>query len=195
MRHHHLSLAVALAVTVAPSVAAQTEWRAAPSTRGIAEVALTPAGAQPGDTTSPRLIRLDYGQPHLRGRTLHTDSLVPYDQSWRLGANAATTLRTDVALTLGGVQLAPGTYVLEALPSRSAWVLTINRITGTNADGGNVLAEVGRAALVHRARHEPVESLTMWLIPSRQPGPASGELRFGWGVAELSTTWTVRGGA
>lgn len=192
MRHRRLTLAVALALSMAPPLAAQTEWRAAPSTRGTAEVVLTPAGALAGDTTPPRLIRVDYGQPHLRGRTLHTDSLVPYDQSWRLGANAATTLRTDLALTLGGVELAPGTYVLEALPTRSAWFLTIHRITGTNAEGENVLAEVGRAPLTRRARSDPIESLSMWLVPSREPGPASGELRFAWGMAELSTTWRVR---
>ncbi len=192
MRRPRMFLAVALALSVAPALAAQTGWRAAPSTRGTAEVVLTPANAAQGDTTTPRLIRVDYGQPHLRGRTLHTDSLVPYDQSWRLGANAATTLRTDVALTVGGVELAPGTYVLEALPTRSAWFLTVNRITGTNTEGGNILAEVGRAPLTHRTRTEAVESLSMWLIPSREPGPASGELRFAWGMAELSTTWRVR---
>jgi hypothetical protein len=187
-----MSLAVALALGVAPPLAAQTEWRAGPSTRGTAEVVLTPAGALVGDATPPRLIRVDYGQPHLRGRTLHTDSLVPYDQSWRLGANAATTLRTDLALTLGGVPLDPGTYVLEALPTRGPWFLVIHRITGTNAEGENVLAEVGRASLTRRTRTESLESLSMWLIPSREPGPASGELRFAWGMVELATAWRVR---
>jgi hypothetical protein len=187
-----MSLAVALALSVAPPLAAQTEWRAGPSTRGTAEVVLTPAGALVGDATPPRLIRVDYGQPHLRGRTLHTDSLVPYDQSWRLGANAATTLRTDLALTLGGVPLDPGTYVLEALPTRGPWFLVIHRIAGTNAEGENVLAEVGRASLTRRTRTESLESLSMWLIPSREPGPASGELRFAWGMGELATAWRVR---
>ena len=38
------------------------------------------------------MIRVDYGQPHLRGRKILTDSLIPYDKVWRTGANAATTL-------------------------------------------------------------------------------------------------------
>jgi len=171
---------------------AQAVLQAAPSTRATAEVALTPAGALAGDATPPRLIRLDYGQPHLRGRTLHTDSLVPYDQPWRLGANNATTLRTDVALDLGGAPLAAGTYVLEALPSRGTWMLLVQRITGTNAEGENILAEAVRVPLRHRDLHQPMESLSMWLIPSRQPGQARGELRFAWGTSELAADWLVR---
>jgi len=185
-----------LATLLLPAAAtpglAQIVLQAAPSTRATAEVALTPATAQPGAFAPARVIRLDYGQPHLRGRSLHTDSLVPYDQSWRLGANNATTIRTDVDLTLGTADLAAGTYVLEAIPTRATWLLVIHRISGTNAEGENILAEVSRVPLRRRELHQPMESLTMWLIPSREPGPARGELRFAWGMSELSTDWLVR---
>lgn len=168
-------------------LAAQGGLQAAPSTRATAEVALTVAGQQ----GPARLIRLDYGQPHLRGRTLHVDSLVPYDTAWRLGANAATTLQTDVGLMLGSLHLDAGRYVLEAVPSRTTWMLTVQRITGTNAEGENTLAEVGRVALRHRMLPAPIESLSMWLIPSREAGAPRGELRFAWGTDELSITWVV----
>lgn len=181
-----------LLCAVASPGLAQAVLQAAPSTRATAEVALTPAGAMPGDATPPWLIRLDYGQPHLRGRTLHTDSLVPWDQPWRLGANNATTLRTDVPLGLGGASLDAGTYVLEALPSRGTWMLLVRRITGTNAQGENILADPVSVPLRRRELPQPVESLTMWLIPSRQPGQARGELRFAWGMSELATDWVVR---
>ena len=78
-----------------------------------------------------KAIRLDYGQPHLRGRSLHRDSLVPLDTPWRLGANAATTLETEVPITLGGAMLAAGRYRLEALPSASAWQLLVRPIACT----------------------------------------------------------------
>lgn len=171
----------------AAPLAAQAGLAAAPSTRATAEVALT----TPGSNAPAKVIRLDYGQPHLRGRTLHVDSLVPYDTPWRLGANAATTLQTDVGLMLGSLHLDAGRYVLETLPTRTAWTLIVQRVTGTNAEGEDVLAEVGRVALRHRTLQEPLESVSMWLIPGRGPGAPRGELRFAWGTDELSINWVV----
>jgi len=192
MRHTMTCLLTCLSLGGSTTLHAQAAWRAAPSTRATVEVSLSPAGALAGDTTAPKLIRLDHGQPHLRGRTLHRDSLVPYDAAWRLGANDATTLRTDVNLTLGNAQLAAGSFVLEALPTRTGWQLLVQRITGTDAEGEPVLAEAVRVPLRRRDLHEPLESLSMWLIPSRDPGPAKGQLRFAWGTVELTTDWVVR---
>lgn len=182
-----LFAAAILALLATTSAQAQAGLAAAPSTRATAEVSLT----APGANAAARTIRLDYGQPHLRGRTLHVDSLVPYDTAWRLGANAATTLTTDVGLMLGSLHLDAGKYVLEAVPGRTNWRLTVQRITGTNAEGENTLTAVGEVALRHRTLGTPIESLSMWLIPSREAGTARGELRFAWGTAELTATWTV----
>ncbi|MDZ4674553.1 MAG: DUF2911 domain-containing protein [Gemmatimonadota bacterium] len=179
--------ATVLTIAAAATVQAQAGLSAAASTRGTAEVSLTTAGSD----AAAKTIRLDYGQPHLRGRTLHVDSLVPYDTSWRLGANAATTLETGVGLMLGSLHLDAGKYVLEALPSRTTWMLIVHRITGTNPEGENILAEVGKVALRHRTLGMPIESLSMWLIPSREMGAPRGELRFAWGTDELSIGWMV----
>jgi hypothetical protein len=195
---HTLALSTALALPAA-TLAAQPTLRPAPSGRATSEVTLAyprgegvpplPAGAD----TTPKVIRLDHGQPHLRGRALHTDSLVPYDVPWRTGANAPTTLRTDVPLTLGGAALAPGTYVLFTLPARAGWKLLVQRSANpaVNApyDAAN---DVARVDLRRRTLAAPLESLTMWLIPSTQPGPARGELRIAWGTEELSVDWAAR---
>jgi hypothetical protein len=137
------------------------------------------------------VIRLDYGQPHLRGRVLHTDSLVPYDKQWRMGANASTTLTTDVDLVLGGSALAKGAYVLYTIPGRTGWKLIAQKSVGQDLpyDPKN---DVLRIDLRHSALPTPVEALTMWLIPSTAPGPAKGELRFAWGTDQLSTDWSVQ---
>jgi hypothetical protein len=37
-----------------------------------------------------------------------------------------------------------------------------------------------------------MESLTFWLIPSTQPGPARGELRLAWGTVALSADWVTK---
>jgi hypothetical protein len=132
-------------------------------------------------------IRLDYGQPHLRGRSLHTDSLVPYDSLWRTGANEATTLRTDVDLVIGGVAIAKGAYSLLTLPGRAGWKLVLRPITGTMPTPDGFRIDLRRRELA-----EPIESLSMSLIPSLEPGPARGEFRLAWGKWELTTDWSVK---
>jgi hypothetical protein len=136
-------------------------------------------------------IVLDYGQPHLRGRTLHTDSLVPYDKPWRTGANDATTLTTGVDLVLGGATVPAGKYVLYTLPSRGDWKLIIQKADSQTADY-NPTKDFARVDLRRRALAEPVESLTMWLVPSTAPGKAQGELRIAWGATMVSTTWLLK---
>ena len=199
MTSRHLALSVALLAAPAAlhgqaAPAAQPTLRAAPSTRATAEVTLqypresAPAGAQ------PVTIRIDYGQPHLRGRTLHTDSLVPYDRPWRTGANAATTLTTGVDLVIGGQPVPAGTYVLWTLPSRSGWTLIVQRSgTAAQAEGRYDPAnDVARIPLRQQTLAAPAESLTMWLVPSTAPGVQRGELRLAWGATMLSAEWAVR---
>jgi hypothetical protein len=188
-----LRLTPVLILLAAGAASAQEPLRPAPSGRGSSEVRLSPPrpqGTEP-DPAADRVVKLDYGQPHLRGRALYTDSLVPYDRPWRVGANAATTLSTDVDLVIGGLSVPKGSYVLFALPARTGWKLIVQKSVGQNAEY-DVANDIGRVDLRRRALSSPIESLTMWLIPSMQPGPARGELRFAWGTEELSTTWSVK---
>jgi hypothetical protein len=196
-------------MVAAGSLHAQAVLRPAPSGRATAEVSLSypppaatpatagtpPATAATSATPAPKslVIRLDYGQPHLRGRTLHGDSLVPYGKAWRLGANASTILTTDVDLTLGGASIAKGTYVVYTVPARSAWKLVVQRSVGQAPMQYADSNDVARIDLRHATLTAPLESLTMWLIPSVESGPARGELRFAWGIDQLSTDWAVKG--
>ena len=183
---------LALSITAASSLSAQLVLRPVPSGRGTAEVTLAYPTGQAPEGFKPLTIKLDYGQPSLRGRALHTDSLVPYDKAWRVGANGLTTLKTEVALDVGGATLPAGTYALFVLPSRTAWTLAFQKNVGQSATQYEMVNDVGRASLRLRTLAEPVESLTMWLIPSMAPGLARGELKFAWGREELSTTWQVK---
>jgi hypothetical protein len=184
-----------LALVGATSTVHAQALSVAPSGRATTEVSLTPtetttAGAK------PLIVRIDYGQPHLRGRQLHTGDLVPYDQPWRLGANAATTLMTDVDLLIGNRRVPKGTYVLRALPSRAGWKLLVEEhegqsptAPGQNEKPADVVATID---LKQSTLQAPLESFAMWLIPSTAPGSAHGELRFAWGTTMLSTDWTTK---
>jgi Protein of unknown function (DUF2911) len=165
----------------------------APSGRATTEVVLTPA--EKSETAKPLSVRIDYGQPHLRGRQLHTGDLVPYDQPWRLGANAVTKLHSDVDLVIGGARVPRGTYVLRALPARGAWKLLIEKDTGQSPDpmpDAKPPEVVATVDLKQTPLPAPLESFTMWLIPSTAAGPPRGELRFAWGTTLLSTEWATK---
>jgi hypothetical protein len=190
MRPTTLLLAPLAGALLAAPLAAQTgAMRPAPSTRATAEVVLTLVDTAAARAAGPSKIRIDYGQPHLRGRRLHTDSLVPYGKPWRTGANEPTTLTTDVALTIGGSAVPKGTYVLQTLPARTGWQLLVQ--TPPASEGGQP-TDVARVPLRTVTLPRAMESLTFWLIPSTQPGAARGELRFAWGTTALATDWQVR---
>src|SRR5437868_6622223 len=164
-----LALRVALLCSfVAASLKGQATLRAEASGRGSSEIHLS----VPQSDAKPLSIKLDYGQPHLRGRTLHTDSLVPYDKAWRTGANANTTLTTEVDLVLGGATLPKGSYVLYTIPGRNTWKLVVQRSVGQPEIVYSDSNDVARIDLRHTALASPVESFTMWLIPSTGPGAA-----------------------
>ena len=187
-------LAVSIAST--PGLQGQSPYRVAPSGRGTTEVSLTLVDSVARAAAQPARIRIDYGQPALRGRKLFTDSLVPYDKTWRTGANGASMLTTDVDLTIGGMSVPKGTYVLQSVPSRTGWKLLIQKDVGQSPMAAAMTSkgenDVARIDLRVSELASPIESLTMWLIPSIQPGTPHGELRIAWGTIALSTDWTLR---
>jgi hypothetical protein len=195
MRNLTLSVLV-LSLASAGSLVAQSNLRPAPSGRATSVVSLTVPREQgapaPAQAEQPVTIKLDYGQPHLRGRTLHKDTtLVPYDRPWRTGANDATTLTTGVDLVIGGATIPAGAYVLYTIPTRGDWKLILQKSAGQTAEYNQAL-DVARVDMKRTNLSQPLESLTMWLIPSTAPGTGQGELRIAWGTTAVSTTWSVK---
>jgi hypothetical protein len=184
---------LALVPLVASTLSAQAIQRPQPSGLGVSQVTLAyPAGQAPAGSKNS-IIRLEYGQPHLRGRTMFTPDLVPYDKPWRTGANGLTTLTTDVDLTIGTATLPKGAYALFTLPSAAGWKLMIQKSVGQSPTEYSEANDVARVDLRVQRLASPVESLTMWLIPGTDTtGPARGELRIAWGTTSLSVPWTVK---
>ncbi len=195
------TLTLAALALMGTAVGAQGPMRVAPSGRATVEVVLTPATAAgapatPATPATPAKVRIDYGQPHLRGRQLNTEKLVPYGKAWRLGANDATLLVTDVDLVIGGKDLPKGRYLLQTMPEAAGWKLLIQKETGQTpmaaAMSYDAANDVARVDLRLQALTTPLESFTIWLIPATGDGPAHGELRMAWGGVQLSTDWTTK---
>jgi hypothetical protein len=184
-------------LSTAPATAQPGALRAAPSTRGIAEVSLTFADtAAQRIAGKPALIRMDYGQPHLRGRHINTTALVPFDTVWRMGANGATLFSTDVDLTIGGKPVSKGRYVAQLLPTRTGWTLILQAETSgaafVAAEPYDTTKPATKIDLTMRVLTAPLESFSIWFIPSTAPGAQRGELRMAWDTVILSTEWVVR---
>jgi len=145
--------------------------------------------------SGPSRIAISYGQPHARGRKVE-GGLIPLDTVWRFGANMATTLHSDLDITLGDLKLLRGDYSLFMLYTRTGYALIVNRGTGQWGTDHDAAKDIGRVALASRTMAEPEPSLTIYLVPD-SPDPTTGyanlrgTLRIKWGTTELTTPWRV----
>ena len=79
-------------------------------------------------------IAIDYSRPSMRGRKIF-GGLVPWNQVWRTGANAATRFTTSADLVMGGKTVPKGSYTLWTLPSPTGWKLVVNTQTRAPCEG------------------------------------------------------------
>ncbi len=114
-------------------------------------------------------ISVVYSRPGVRGRNIWGE-LVPFNEVWRTGANAATVMRTSADLTIGGVRVPAGSYTLFTLPTQSGTKLIINKemmrdgrpLAGTAFDASHELARIDMTTI---PTQEPVEHFTISVEP------------------------------
>ena len=111
-------LMLGLALTVAAPAVAQTPRLNVPE-------------PSPHATVSQRVgltdITIDYHRPAVNKRKVW-GGLVPYDEVWRAGANENTTITFSTPVTVGGKQLAAGTYGLHMIPTTSKWTIALSNV-------------------------------------------------------------------
>lgn len=78
-----------------------------------------------GQTIGVTEVRVSYGRPSVRGRTIFGD-LVPFGEVWRTGANEATTISFSSPVRIEGESLDAGTYGFFTLPRADEWTLIFN---------------------------------------------------------------------
>ena len=119
-------------------------------------------------------IKLCYGRPSARGRTMLGGAAVPYGKLWRTGANEPTIFFTPVALTVAGITVPPGTYSLYTVPAATEWEIIVNRsIKQWGEESGYTpevqQQEVGRGKVKSETVKTPVDTFTI-----RSEGAGSG---------------------
>jgi hypothetical protein len=128
-------------------------------------------------------ILVEYNRPSKRGRVIF-GGLVPYDQVWRTGADAATHFTTSSDIRVGSTVLRAGSYTLWTIPGRSNATLIINSQTGQWGTEYDHRRDFARIPLEVRQVDQPVERFTISIVPAANGG---SELRFNWDQAE----WAV----
>ena len=75
-------------------------------------------------------MEVTYSRPHKNGRLIFGNesqgALLPNGKYWRLGANLATKIEVNQAITFAGVDLEAGSYRLYAYPQESYWELVVH---------------------------------------------------------------------
>lgn len=129
-------------------------------------------------TVAGKAVVIDYGRPVLKGRDMLAQAEV--GKPWRMGADAATTLKTEADLSFGGVRVPKGTYVLTATKlADDKWTLT----AATNDTAAKKVAEV---TLTAAALSAEVEQFTIDLTGDQD----KGELTLSWGKTTLKAAFT-----
>ena len=94
----------------------------------------TPVAGRPSalDSTSVALrsgqVKVCYGAPKMNGRQV-PGGLIPFDRTWRIGANKATTIYMPANGTIAGVAVTPGWYSLYTIASANEWRIFVNSAT------------------------------------------------------------------
>ena len=148
---------------------------------------LSPPGTASVTFADGKTVTINYSRPSMRGRKVF-GGLVPYGQVWRTGANAATSLKTDVDLTIGGSNVPAGNYTLYSIPTQSGWKLIINKETGQWGTQYDETKDLARVDMKVANNATPTEQFTISLDKT---GGDAATLKLDWanttasvGVAE-----------
>lgn len=159
-------LLMLLSLVAVPSLAEAQPAAAAAADRG--EAKLTLAGKN---------VVVEYGRPSLRGRDMLGQAAV--GQVWRMGSNAATSLKTEADLSFGAASVPKGTYVLTAKKAaEDKWTLLISQ-------NDKVVQEV---PLAGAKLEQSVETFTIELRGEKN----AGEFEMKWGTTGFKAPFTAK---
>lgn len=145
-------------------------------------------GASPAETTSGSIggkaITITYSSPRVNGREGKLFgpggriSQDPHYPVWRGGANAATTLKTDGDLKIGGLSVPAGSYTLFVdISDPDHWKLIVNKQTGEWGLRYDGTHDLGSTPMTMAKPSALVENLTYTLADN---GGGKGSLTLAW---------------
>ncbi len=153
-------------------------------------------GGQMGQMSPPDTVRatigganlaVAYSRPLKRGRVIF-GNVVPWNQVWRTGANAATVFTTDKDLVFGTTAVPAGKYTLWTLPTPTGAQLIFNTETGQWGTDYHADKDFARVVLTAKQVSPPVDQFVIGVVPQG----SGGLLRFSWDDREYTIPFTVK---
>ncbi len=101
-------------------------------------------------------VSITYSSPAVRGRVIW-GGLVPYDEWWRTGANAATRIEFSETVKINGVDLSAKEYGILMMPGKEEWTVLFSknrsvRASNRKEEDDAVLIKVKPVTIPHRER-------------------------------------------
>jgi hypothetical protein len=133
-------------------------------------------------TVAGKPVKVCYGRPASRGRTMLGGPDIPYGKLWRTGANEPTIFYAPIPLNVAGLQVPPGVYSLYTVPGPREWEIIVNRSISQWGKEDKYTDEVrakelGRAKVKSEALPTPVEPFT---IRAESDGKTAAGLMLEW---------------
>jgi hypothetical protein len=122
-------------------------------------------------TIASQPVKVCYGRPSSRGRTMLGGPSIPFGKLWRTGANEPTIFYAPVPLRVAGLNVPPGVYSLYTVPGPKEWEVIVNRSTAQWGQEGQYTdkvkaQELGRAKVKSETLTTPVETFTIKAEPA-----------------------------
>lgn len=188
--------AAVLALGAALALAGPAAAQEAPSCEFRSPASELDERASPPDSSSVELgggvVKVCYSSPRVRGREIF-GGLVPHGSPWRLGANEPTTLHTTTALSIGGVEVEPGSYSLYAVPGMEEWEVVVNGSTdrwGIPINEQVTEHDVGTVTASPEMLDETMESMTIRLEPADE---GSATMAISWAMTRVEIALDATG--
>lgn len=135
----------------------------------IAEAQVQVPQASPAGSVSSVVglttIKVDYSRPRLKGRKVfgEKDVMHPYGQIWRTGANNGTRISFSDDVTVEGIKVAKGEYLIFSWPGATEWTVSLYKdlSIGGNTDAYKEENEVARFKVKSEKLTRKVETFTV----------------------------------
>ena len=134
----------------------------------------------PGATVTQKFglteIKIEYSRPGVNGRKIF-GGLLPYDSLWRTGANGPTTFTTTDSITVNGMGLPKGTYIILTKPGKNSWEVIFNKNPAVSYTNYLPKDDVVKIIVPVIKNTQPVESFTIGMADLKSD---RCNLRFEW---------------
>lgn len=129
-------------------------------------------------------IEIEYSRPSKRNRTIFGENgIIPYNELWRTGANAATKITFTADVTIFETSIKKGSYAILTKPGKTSWEIYFYTYTSGNWNTYLDQAPIASFTTKHIKLNEALET---FLIYMDQITLDSAQLVFAWDQVKIA---------